>query len=66
MQVASIGLTYDIIAVPLHHHHKGEHRRDIEEKKSQVMAIVKIFKGKLAQTDIVLYVLPPADSREED
>ncbi|GAA5837880.1 hypothetical protein JCM5353_006452 [Sporobolomyces roseus] len=61
MQAAAVGLTYDVIATPLHHHHKGEHRRDIEEKRSQVMAIVKIFEGRLAQTDIVLDTLPFQD-----
>lgn len=54
LKVAAVGLTYDIIAVPHHHHHKGEHRRDVEERRSQVMAIIKIYEGRLAQTDIVL------------
>ncbi|GAA5956495.1 hypothetical protein JCM3765_003463 [Sporobolomyces pararoseus] len=61
LQVAAVGLTYDIIAVPHHHHHKGEHRRDVEERRSQVMAIVKIYEGRLAQTDIVLDTLPFQD-----
>lgn len=52
--MAAVGLTYDIIAVPHHHHHKGEHRRDVEERRTQVMAIIKIYEGRLAQTDIVL------------
>lgn len=54
LQVAAVGLTYEIIAVPHHHHSKGEHRADVHERRAQVMAIVKIFEGKLAQTDIVL------------
>ncbi|GAA6062200.1 hypothetical protein JCM10212_006481 [Sporobolomyces blumeae] len=58
MQAAAVGLTYDIIATPHHHHEKGEHRRDVEEKRSQVMAVVKIFEGRLAQTDIVLDTAP--------
>ncbi|GAA5836367.1 hypothetical protein JCM3766R1_003500 [Sporobolomyces carnicolor] len=58
MDVAAVGLTYDIIAVPHHHHHKGEHRRDVEERRTQVMAIIKIYEGRLAQTDIVLDTVP--------
>ncbi|GAA5882688.1 hypothetical protein JCM16303_006544 [Sporobolomyces ruberrimus] len=61
LQVAAVGLTYEIIAVPHHHHSKGEHRADVHERRAQVMAIVKIFEGKLAQTDIVLDTMPFQD-----
>ncbi|GAA5941734.1 uncharacterized protein JCM15063_002656 [Sporobolomyces koalae] len=62
MQVAAIGITYDVFIVPHHHHEKGEHRRDIEERKSHVMAVVKIFEGRLAQSDIVLDTTPFQDA----
>ncbi|GAA6019958.1 hypothetical protein JCM11491_006720 [Sporobolomyces phaffii] len=61
LQVAAVGLVYDIVAVPHHNHQHGEHRRDVEERRSQVMAIVKIFEGRLAQTDIVLDTMPFQD-----
>ncbi|GAA5904562.1 uncharacterized protein JCM6883_003828 [Sporobolomyces salmoneus] len=61
LQVAAVGLTYDIIAVPRHQHQKGEHRRDVEERRSQVMAIVKIYEGRLAQTDLCLDTTPFQD-----
>ncbi|GAA5964113.1 hypothetical protein JCM21900_004511 [Sporobolomyces salmonicolor] len=64
LDAAAVGLTYDVIATPHHDHSRGEHRRDVEEKRTQVMGIVKIFEGRLAQTDVVLDTTPFQDEAQ--
>lgn len=48
MERSAVGLVYDIVAVPL-----TKHKRDAEELRVQCLGVVKIWDGKLAQSDIV-------------
>lgn len=57
MQAAAIGLHYDIIVTPLHGH-SSKHADEPEEKRTSVMSVTKIYKGKIAQTDIVVDTAP--------
>lgn len=53
MEQAAVALTFDIIAMP-HHAHSHE----AEERRTTMMAVLKVYQGKLAQWDAVLDTLP--------
>ncbi|KAM0748061.1 hypothetical protein T439DRAFT_328047 [Meredithblackwellia eburnea MCA 4105] len=53
MERSAVALTYDIVAVPI-----SAHKHDAEERRVSCVGVVKIFDGKLAQSDIVVDTAP--------
>ncbi|KAI5478028.1 hypothetical protein MNV49_005491 [Pseudohyphozyma bogoriensis] len=49
MRAAAVGVTYDILGTPI-----NAPKHDAEEKRMPAMAVVKVYDGKIAQTDLVL------------
>lgn len=54
MHAAAIGLLYDITARP--HYDPAIHssKHEIEEKKCASMCVMKIYEGRIAQSDLVV------------
>ena len=52
MARSAVALTYDIIAVPV-----SAHKHDAEERRVNCIGIVKIMDSKLAQSDIVRFLM---------
>ncbi|KAK4696715.1 hypothetical protein P7C70_g8327, partial [Phenoliferia sp. Uapishka_3] len=53
LERAAVALVYDIIAVPI-----TAHKHEAEERRVNCIGVVKIFDGKLAQSDIVVDTTP--------
>jgi len=61
MHAAAVALVYDVIAKEAHPSGaKGKH--DHDEIRASSIAVVKVYEGKIAQTDLVMCVLPFARS----
>jgi hypothetical protein len=58
---AAVGVMYDIIGTPLH-----GHRSEVEDKRTSGMSIVKIYEGRIAQSDVVIDTLPFQESHKTE
>jgi hypothetical protein len=54
MEAAAVALVYDLVATPFPP--PGQSKHDVHELRGSAINICKIFEGKIAQNDLVVFV----------